>query len=287
MSIHKAFILGAGLGTRLRPLTNVLPKPLVPVWNEPLIYHVLRHCQKAGITDFAINTHHIPEAWEQQFPNGEFEGSKITFFHEPILLETGGGIKNISSFIGSEPTLIFNGDIISNIDLKGLISCHTNSNNIATLAVKSEGPTRNIAVTNNQVTDIRNALHIHPGNHQFTGVYCIHPDILEHIPANQKISIIPAFLELVKQNQLGSHNVDEATWCDIGTIETYHEVHSSSQQKNASGSFISPLATVHQSAKIKQSIVWPGAVIEANASLNKCIAYSSSPISGVHQNTLL
>ena len=66
--ITKAFILGAGLGTRLRPLTDVLPKPLVPIFHEPMANYALRHCQAAGIKEFAINTHHIPEAWSAGLP---------------------------------------------------------------------------------------------------------------------------------------------------------------------------------------------------------------------------
>ena len=287
MSIQKAFILGAGLGTRLRPLTEVLPKPLVPIWNEPLVHHVLRHCQQAGITEVAINTPHIPEAWDKHFPDGSFEGSQVSFFHEEKLLETGGGIKNIAPFIGDNPILIFNGDIISDIDLTGLIEHHTQSNNVATLAVKSKGPTCNIAVEGNQVTDIRHSLGVHLGNHQFTGIYCIQPEILQLIPSDEKISIIPAFLELVKTKQLGCYNVDAATWCDIGTLEAYHQVHANSPEKNADGSFISPLASVGEHCQIHNSIVWPGAVIEPHTSLEHCVVYSSSPVSGAHKNALL
>ena len=109
--IHKAFILGAGLGTRLRPLTNFRPKPLVPLFHEPMANYALRHCQSAGITDFAINTHHLADEWQKAYPENQFEGSNLEFFHEKTLLETGGGIRNISSFIGNEPLLIYNGDI--------------------------------------------------------------------------------------------------------------------------------------------------------------------------------
>ena len=89
--ITKAFILGAGLGTRLRPLTDVMPKPLVPIYHEPMVNYALRHCQAAGITDFAINTHYLPDAWSAAYPDGTFNGSRLQFFYEPVLLETGGG----------------------------------------------------------------------------------------------------------------------------------------------------------------------------------------------------
>ena len=79
--MRKAFLLGAGLGTRLKPLTDSLPKPLIPYANRPLITHVMDHCIAAGITDFAINTHHLAEAWHAAFPDGTYRGASLTFFH--------------------------------------------------------------------------------------------------------------------------------------------------------------------------------------------------------------
>ena len=156
--ITKAFILGAGLGTRLRPLTDVLPKPLVPVFHEPMANYALRHCQAAGIKEFAINTHHIPEAWQQAYPDGSFHGSPLSFFHEPVLLETGGGIRNISAFIGDDPILVYNGDILTDIDIGKLIAHHQASGNIATLALRSSGQNCNVNIEGDQITDMRNLL---------------------------------------------------------------------------------------------------------------------------------
>ena len=123
----KAFVLGAGLGTRLRPLTDALPKPLIPVFHRPLIQYALDHCLAAGIREFAINTHHLPEKWPEYFPDGTYRGAPVTFFHEPELLETGGGIKNIASWIGDDPVLVYNGDILTDLDLPRLLETHTSS----------------------------------------------------------------------------------------------------------------------------------------------------------------
>jgi mannose-1-phosphate guanylyltransferase len=287
MAITKAFMLGAGLGTRLRPLTDVLPKPLVPVWNEPLIFHALRHCQNAGILDFAINTHHLPQCWNQVFPTSTFEGSSISLFYEEELLETGGGIKNIASFIGDDSVLVFNGDIFSDIDLKGLIHAHLKSGDVATLAIKSFGPSCNVAVQDGRVVDIRNALSINPGNSQFTGIYCIRPEILRLIPQAKKNSIIPAFLELIKLGQIGSFNVDAARWIDIGTIETYRDIHQNSEHKNQCGSFLSNSAIIEENCSISNSIIWPNTHVMAGSSLENCIVYSPTPISGHFKDVLL
>src|ERR1041385_4856 len=90
-SIKQAFILGAGLGTRLRPLTEHLPKPLVPVGGRPLVKYALRHLAGVGVREVIINTHHAAEHWRKAFPSGEYEGIRLTFRHETVLLETGGG----------------------------------------------------------------------------------------------------------------------------------------------------------------------------------------------------
>jgi NDP-sugar pyrophosphorylase family protein len=197
--MRKAFLLGAGLGTRLQPLTETLPKPLIPFANRPLITHALDHCLQAGITDFAINTHHLHETWDRFFPNGKYRGANLTFFHEPELLETGGGIKNIADWIKGDPVLVYNGDIITDLSIDRLMTGHMASNNTATLAVRDHGPDLRITAEGHRVTDVRGLIHQQQGTHQFTGIYVIDPEILDLIPPNEKISIIPAFVELIKQ----------------------------------------------------------------------------------------
>lgn len=85
--MKKAFLLGAGLGTRLRPLTDTAPKPLVPVFHRPLAMHVLDHLASAGITEVAVNTHHLADSWRETFPDGRYRNLELTFFHEPIYLK--------------------------------------------------------------------------------------------------------------------------------------------------------------------------------------------------------
>jgi len=249
--IHKAFILGAGLGTRLRPLTNVLPKPLVPIFHEPMANYALRHCQEAGINEFAINTHHLPHTWNETYPDGTFAGSSIQFFHEDILLETGGGIQNIANFIGSDPLLIYNGDILTNIDIKQLIHQHETSGNHATLALRSSGENCNVSISGDHVADMRNILSDHPGTHQFTGIYCIQPEILRLIPEGEVVSIVPAFIELIKQGQLGAVVLDEGDWFDIGNPQAYREIHTHMRplRKDA----VHPKAIIHPEAQVCQN----------------------------------
>ncbi len=252
-------------------------------------------CREAGIERFAINTHHLPEAWNEFGTNHD-----LTFFHEPILLETGGGLKNIASWIGDEPLLVHNGDIFSTLPLDRLIAAHQTSGLPVTLALRSVGDAKHIALdpSGTRVTDIRNRLGKSEGTHVFSGIYCINPGFLDLITAGEKISVIPAFLELAALGQLGAVVLDDGVWLDLGDRDFYLMAH----QQLALGPTIHPEATVHPSAAIERSVIGPGAVIEAGATvrnsvvwpqgrvtadadLDRCIVFSNNPASGCHRNT--
>src|SRR3954467_6945214 len=98
-----AFVPGARPGTRLRPLTEVRPKPLIPVCNRPLIEYAFDHLRGLGVERFVVNTHWLPEVYPRLFPEAQYPGRPIVFRHEPQILETAGGIKNVEDLLGSEP----------------------------------------------------------------------------------------------------------------------------------------------------------------------------------------
>src|SRR5438105_6479538 len=97
-AITQAFVLAAGLGKRLRPLTDSVPKPLIPIFQKPLITFALDHLIAAGVNSFVINTHKLADQFSEYFHNGEYAGCPVELVHEPELLETGGGIKNAQAF---------------------------------------------------------------------------------------------------------------------------------------------------------------------------------------------
>ncbi len=100
--ITQAFVLAAGLGNRLRPLTDELPKPLIPIFQKPLITFALDHLIAAGVQSFVINTHRLPNLFHEFFSGNGYHGHSVTLAHEPDLLETGGGIKNVESILRKE-----------------------------------------------------------------------------------------------------------------------------------------------------------------------------------------
>src|SRR3954469_20789670 len=111
MLINKAFVLGAGLGTRLRPLTEEIPKPLIPIFQKPLITFVLDHLIAAGVRSFVINTHHRPEPFRELFRDGSYRGHPVQLVREPEILGTGGGMKNAERLLGDELFLSYSGDL--------------------------------------------------------------------------------------------------------------------------------------------------------------------------------
>jgi NDP-sugar pyrophosphorylase family protein len=294
IGVQKAFILGAGLGNRLRPLTDRLPKPLVPLFHRPLAAWAMEACARAGAQDFAINTHHLPGAWEN------FDlGVKPRFFHEPRLLETGGGLKNIQEWIGNDPLLVHNGDIFSSMPLGALIAAHRESGLPVTLALRSHGLARHIALdsTGTRVTDIRKMLGHADGTHIFSGIYCIQPSFLDLIPANEKISVIPAFLALAKLGQLGAITLDDGVWLDLGDRDSYLQAHRQlalappihpaacvDPAARLENSVVGPGAVIEAGAIVKNSVIWPNSRVSASADLDSCVVFSEIPAFGIHRH---
>lgn len=292
--VNQAFILGAGLGTRLRPLTDHLPKPLVPLFHRPLAAWAMDACARVGIRRFAVNTHHLPEAWT---PFAHSRTESIQLFHEPILLETGGGLKNIEPWIGGESLLIHNGDIFSTMPLERLITAHETSGLPVTLALRSTGDAKHVALdpSSERVLDIRRKLDRADGTHVFTGIYCIEAGFLTMIPPGEKLSIIPAFLDLAERGQLGAVVLDEGTWLDLGDRQSYLKAHRElalgpmihpdaaiGSETTIINSVIGPGACVESGAVVRNSVIWPGGRVHSSAILDECIVCSPRWISGRH-----
>lgn len=269
--ITQAFILGAGLGTRLRPLTDVFPKPLVPLFHKPLAEWAVEACEAVGCKRFAINTHHLSEKWV-----GFGATRDVTFFHEPILLETGGGLKNIESWLQEGSLLIHNGDIFSSMDLQKLVDAHESSGDEVTLALRSSGGEKRISLEqNHRVVDVRSEVRGLPGTHVFTGIYCVKKEFLKRIPAGEIIAVIPAFQELVREGGIGAVVLDEGDWMDLGDAESYLAAH----RKLALQPPIHPEAIIENGAVIENSVIGKGARIRSGARVSNSVVWADAEVS--------
>lgn len=270
--ITQAFILGAGLGTRLQPLTDVLPKPLVPLFHKPLAMWAVEACEAAGCRRFAINTHHLPEKWD-----GFAADRDVTFFHEPILLETGGGLKNIEGWVEEGSLLIHNGDIFSSMDLRKLVAAHEAGGDEVTLAVRSAGGEKRISLgEGGRVEDVRSEVRGLPGTHVFTGIYCVNRSFLKRIPASEIIAVIPAFQELVREGKIGAVVMDEGEWMDLGDVESYLAAHREMKLQEP----IHPEAVIGEGAVIENSVIGKGAVIAPGARVVESVVWPGAVVPG-------
>ena len=228
LKITTAFILAAGLGLRLRPLTENCPKPLLPVAGRPMITHAMEHLSNVGVERFIVNTHHCAEAYDRAFPDRLWQGCPVIFRHEPVLLDTAGGLKNIEDLLEDGPLLVYNGDILTDIDLGRLMAVHDAADKEVTLALRSEGPLCNITLDERgRICDMRGLIGCGGvRNMLFTGIYIVERRFLQRLEAGRIESVIPIFVRML-QEEAGSiaHVVlDEGYWHDIGSIEEYEKI---------------------------------------------------------------
>jgi len=308
--IKQAFVLGAGLGTRLRPLTDELPKPLVPVFQKPLITFALDHLLAVGIEKMSINTHRLPEKFTEAFPQDRYAGRKLTFVNEPVLLETGGGIKNIEAGLGSEPFITYSGDVLTDIQLQPLIEEHFARGNDVTLALRHTGLGSAIAFRDHRVIDISNRYGM-PGEYDFANIAVWSSAIFDRLPPKQKISFIPVLGGWIGDGgKIGGVVLEEGKWFNLGSRAEYFEVHRvvlngwrpSYIENDAWTASVHPTARVDATAQLRgcsavgkdcevgagavleDTILWSGAQIASNARLISCIVRARKTVTGTHHN---
>jgi NDP-sugar pyrophosphorylase family protein len=227
--ITTAFILGAGLGTRLKPLTENTPKPLLPIGGRPIITYAMEHLRAIGVQRFIVNTHHCAEKYKEAFPQSNWQGIPITFRHEPVLLDTAGGIKNIKDLITEEEHIIvYNGDVITNMPLSHLLGKHSALKTEVTLALRSNGPLLNVNIGQEGfICDMRHTLK-NPGIQSclFAGIYIIETKFLQRLKADRVESIVPLLIEMIKENprSVGGIVIDDGYWHDVGTLAEYEKL---------------------------------------------------------------
>lgn len=230
-----AFIFAAGLGTRLKPLTDTMPKALVPVGGKPLLAHVIEKLKAAGCKKIVINIHHFGDMIIDYVKSQNSFGVEILFSDErQMLLETGGAIKHAVDLLGDEPFLIHNVDILSNVNLEALIAAHNESNSAATLLVSKRNSSRALlfspegnltAWTNKTTGDVKSPysdIDITKLNEfAFSGIHIFSPRLFKYFGAYpEKFSIIDFYLNTCKDEKIKAYTQEGLQLLDVGKLDS-------------------------------------------------------------------
>lgn len=254
---YHGIILAAGYGTRLAPVTDVIPKPLIPVGDRTLLENILTALENGGVAKFAINTHHLGSMITQAIADSDW-GDRIELYPEAEILGTGGPLVNAKAFLTDcDAFVLHNSDILTDIDLKALIAHHERSGSMATM-VLIDGPENKVAVgTNGNVVDILGKLE-REGNYPkmtYAGIAVFSPKIFNYLPDEPEFcSIITAILAAMKENPVAisaytpefslselkspNHPITPPNiyWNDLGTVEKFLDA----QHDIANGSVVLP-----------------------------------------------
>jgi NDP-sugar pyrophosphorylase family protein len=264
----KAMILAAGLGTRLRPLTEMTPKALVPVANKPTLARNIEYLISHGITEIIVNAHHHSQQVVDYLKSGASFGIDVEVKVEPEIFGTGGGIKNTEGFWDKEPFFVINSDILTDIDLAAVYQVHQASGSLVTLVLHDCAPYNQVQVDEQwNITDIAKVNMA--GRYAFTGIHVIDPEVLSHIPQGIFSDIIECYRELIRLGKpVRACLAQGHYWRDIGSIQSYLEAN----RELADNSFvIGPGCSLDSSVKLKD---W--GVIGENSHLGKNVEVQRS-----------
>ena len=227
----KAMILAAGLGTRLRPLTNDRPKALVEVAGHTMLEITLRRLASFGVREAIVNVHHFADMVVAYLRKQNNFGMRIEVSREETLLDTGGGLKKAAWFFledgSEEPFILHNVDVISTIDLNRMVQSHAKNQALATLAVQDRETSRYLLFDDRNELCGRRSGHDEtaemvrpvrePRGLAFAGIHVISPRLLSMVSEDGVFSIIPAYLRLAAQGEsIGAFRADEYYWRDLG-----------------------------------------------------------------------
>lgn len=290
----KAMILAAGLGTRLRPLTDERPKALIPVANEPAILRNIEYLKAHGVTDIIINAHHHYRQVLDFFAHWESTGPDIQIRVEPEILGTGGGIRNTEDFWDDAPFFVINSDILTNVDLEKALDRHLNSGALATLVLHDHPPYNKIRTdAEGRITEIPRTYDCR--GLAFTGIHVIHPLLLKRIPKNGFSDIIDCYRELIRSGEpVNSYVVRGHSWHDIGSVMTYVTANRDLAPKRfligkdtlkypssrlEEWVIIGDHCRLEEAAVVRRSILWEGVTVGREAEITDSIVTPAQTVS--------
>ena len=301
----KALLLAGGLGTRLRPLTENLPKPMAPIANRPWLEHLITYLHEQGVDQFVIAAHHCSDVIRRYFGDGRRWGVKIEYALEPFPMGTAGAIKNAERLL-DERFLVVNADIVHLPQLIPLLEFHRQHGGIASIALTEvEDPSSYGVVEQDDAGRILRFIEKPrpeeaPSNRINAGLYILEPEVMRYIPAQREVSIErETFPRLIRESAGVYGMVSQGYWRDMGTPARYRQVHwdvldrrfplsmqgrqvqpgvwTGENVEFGSGSLLVPPVLIGNNVKIgDQAVIGPYAVIGDNCRIGVRVHCSNS-----------
>jgi mannose-1-phosphate guanylyltransferase/mannose-1-phosphate guanylyltransferase/phosphomannomutase len=313
----KAMVLAAGVGSRLDPLTSIVPKPLVPITNVPVMEHIINLLKKHGYNNLIANLHYMPEQLIEHFGDGKRFGVDIQFRREIQLSGDAGGVRACKDFLSDGTFIIMMGDLLTDCDLTAIVAEHKSKGALASIAVKQVPDVEHFGVVVTNENGFITGFQEKPkqeealSNLASTGIYVFEPEIFQHMPADGVYGFgRQLFPELVAKGAPVLGVEFKTYWSDVGTIAQYRQsnfdalnglvdVHIPAERKSVNGRtvYLGEQADLHEDAEldgalllgdrsrigkgarlINSVVVGDDCVIEEDVVLNNVLIWSGSHV---------
>lgn len=290
-------VFAAGLGTRLRPLTERLPKPVVPLMNRPLAAYSLERLAAVGVKECAVNTHHLADAVVSELEGWVPDGTSVRFVHEPTLLGTGGGLRNGLMALGAHegdpdaPIVVMNGDIFFWPDLEGALALHEELGAVATMVLRPDPRAKRLgAVEIDTRGEVRRLLGTPASEevfseYMFTGVHVLRASAIADLPEEGCV-IRRAYRHWIDGDAVVAGFVDESPWRDLGTPAEYLRAHLDLLDGTLTWPGLDPEivsrgegAEVASDAHVSNVTLGPGSRVEAGVRLERAVVWGDTVVS--------
>jgi NDP-sugar pyrophosphorylase family protein/aminoglycoside/choline kinase family phosphotransferase len=280
---RKAVLLAAGLGTRMRPLSLDLPKPLMPLWNRPLLYRLLDLMRGWGVREVLINLHHRADAVVEALRADPPGGLRVALSFEPEILGTGGALARAAWFVDGDPFWIANTDIAAaRLSPRPFLRLYQARQPVAVLWLHPTRGPRTVEMHGGDVTCFASRRAGAPGTYTFCGLQLASPALLDFVPPRGFSSLVDAWRAAREAGRAVAGVAPRgADWADLGSPETYLAAHAARAPGHPDGpgaaagdgfAAVAPDARVARGAVLRDSVVWSGARIRGGAVLENAVA---------------
>lgn len=266
-------VLCAGYGTRLAPLTDERPKPLVPLGDRPLLHHVAERLAAAGIEHVVVNTHHLAELFTGELLAGL--PVEATLVREPEILGTAGGLANASRLLAPGDVLVWNGDILAEVDLAALLAAHRDSGALATLAVApaAAGPGTVGVSADGCVARLRGERYgVEANGYDFVGVQVISQPLRQMLPAAGCL-VGDGYQPALRAGGLVKAVALASAWTDIGTVASYLAANSAWVRARGCDGYVAAGARIGDGVELRDSVIGDGAIVTGRGLLHGVVAW--------------